>query len=140
MITLKLNKNTKTDLQQIYIYTSKWHRILFLNTTLFYNFLLPVNRYLTMNTFCRSMTYYQKSYSLPLKVLLPLLFVYSVHGWRHFLVCTYVLHFVCFGEKTWNCMHFLVILSWKLCELVSNIEEQLCIVFMHRDINRGSRE
>jgi hypothetical protein len=37
--------------------------------------------------------------------------VYSVHGWRHFLVCTYVLHFVCFGEETWNCMHFLVILS-----------------------------
>jgi hypothetical protein len=23
------------------------------------------------------------------------------------------LHFVCFGEKTWNCMHFLVILSLK---------------------------
>jgi hypothetical protein len=39
--------------------------------------------------------------------------VYSVHGWRHFLVCTYVLHFVCFGEETWNCMHFLVILSLK---------------------------
>jgi hypothetical protein len=39
--------------------------------------------------------------------------VYSVHGWCHFLVCTYVLHFVCFGEETWNCMHFLVILSLK---------------------------
>ena len=39
--------------------------------------------------------------------------VYSVHGWRNFLVCTYVLHFVCFGEETWNCMHFLVILSLK---------------------------
>ena len=39
--------------------------------------------------------------------------VYSVHGWRHFLVCTYVLHFVCFGEVSWNCMHFLVILSLK---------------------------
>ena len=39
--------------------------------------------------------------------------IYSVHGWRHFLVCTYVLHFVCFGEETWNCMHFLVILSLK---------------------------
>ena len=39
--------------------------------------------------------------------------VYSVHGWRHFLVCTYVLHFVCFGEETWNCMHFLVIPSLK---------------------------
>ena len=24
-----------------------------------------------------------------------------------------VLHFVCFGEETWNCMHFLVILSLK---------------------------
>jgi hypothetical protein len=46
--------------------------ILFLNTTLFYNFMLPVNRYLAMNTFCRSMTYYQKSYSLPLKGLRPL--------------------------------------------------------------------
>ena len=39
--------------------------------------------------------------------------VYSVYGWRHFLVCTYVLHFVCFGEETWNCIHFLVILSLK---------------------------
>ena len=39
--------------------------------------------------------------------------VYSVHGWRHFLVCTYVLHFVCFGQETWNCMHFLVSLSLK---------------------------
>ena len=28
-------------------------------------------------------------------------------------MCTYVLHFVCFGEETWNCMHFLVILSLK---------------------------
>ena len=25
--------------------------------------------------------------------------VYSLHGWRHFLVCTYVLYFVCFGEE-----------------------------------------
>jgi hypothetical protein len=32
---------------------------------------------------------------------------------RSFLVCTYVLHFVWFGEETWNCMHFLVILSLK---------------------------
>ena len=39
--------------------------------------------------------------------------VYSIHGWRHFLLCTYVLHFVCFGKETWNCMHFLVILSLK---------------------------
>ena len=39
--------------------------------------------------------------------------VYSVHGWRHFLLCTYALHFVCFGEDTWNCMHFLIILSLK---------------------------
>ena len=39
--------------------------------------------------------------------------VYSVHGWRHFLLCTYALHFVCFGEETWNCMHFLIILSLK---------------------------
>ena len=31
--------------------------------------MLPVNRYLAMNTFCRIMTYYQKSYSLPLKGL-----------------------------------------------------------------------
>jgi hypothetical protein len=31
----------------------------------------------------------------------------------YFLVSTYVLHFVCFGEETWNCMHFLVILSLK---------------------------
>jgi hypothetical protein len=37
--------------------------------------------------------------------------VYSVHGWRHFLVCTYVLHFVCFEKETWSCMHFLGILS-----------------------------
>ena len=36
--------------------------------------MLPVNRYLTMNTFCRSMTYYRKSYSLPLEGLRPLLF------------------------------------------------------------------
>ena len=28
-------------------------------------------------------------------------------------MCTYVLHFVCFGEETWNVMHFLVILSLK---------------------------
>ena len=28
-------------------------------------------------------------------------------------MCTYVLHFVCFGEETWNCMHFLVIPSLK---------------------------
>jgi hypothetical protein len=36
--------------------------------------MLPVNRYLAMNTFCRRMTYYQKSYSLQLKGLRPLLF------------------------------------------------------------------
>jgi hypothetical protein len=35
--------------------------------------MLPVNIYLVMNIFCRSMTYYQKSYSLPLKGLRPLL-------------------------------------------------------------------
>jgi hypothetical protein len=35
--------------------------------------MLPVNRYLAMNIFCRSMTYYQKSHSLPLKGLRPLL-------------------------------------------------------------------
>jgi hypothetical protein len=45
-------------------------------------------------------------------VLLEMI-VYSVHWWWHFLVCTYVLHFVCFGEETWNCMHFLVIPSLK---------------------------
>ena len=40
--------------------------------------------------------------------------MYIVHEWCHFLVCnTHVLHFVCFGEETWNCMHFLVILSLK---------------------------
>ena len=42
--------------------------------------------------------------------------IYSVHvhGWRHFLVWnTHVLHFVCFGEETWNCKHFLIILSLK---------------------------
>jgi hypothetical protein len=35
--------------------------------------MLPVIRYLAMNTFCRGMTYYQKSYSLPLKGLRPLI-------------------------------------------------------------------
>ena len=39
-----------------------------------------------------------------------------------------VLHFVCFRVETWNCMHFLVILSLKT---LSNIEEQLCIIFMY---------
>jgi hypothetical protein len=48
--------------------------ILFLNSTLFCNIMLPVKRYLAMNTFCRSMTYYQKSYSLQLKGLCPLLY------------------------------------------------------------------
>ena len=28
-------------------------------------------------------------------------------------MCTYILHFVCFGEEAWNYMHFLVILSLK---------------------------
>ena len=35
--------------------------------------MLPVKRYLAMNTFCRRMTYYQKSYSLQLKGLCPLI-------------------------------------------------------------------
>ena len=67
--------------------------------------------------------------------------MYNVHGWRHFLVCNThhlellapfpkwkskftwgktwgvpiycISDFVCFGEETWNCMHFLVILSLK---------------------------
>ena len=43
--------------------------------------MLPVNRYLAMNAFCRSMTYYQKSYSLPLKGSLPLLLVQ--HNYMH---------------------------------------------------------
>jgi hypothetical protein len=34
--------------------------------------MLPVKRYVAMNTFCRSMTYYQKSYSLQLKGIHPL--------------------------------------------------------------------
>jgi hypothetical protein len=46
--------------------------ILFLNTTVFYNFMLPVKIYVAMNTFCRSMTYYQKSFSLQLKGIHPL--------------------------------------------------------------------
>ena len=33
--------------------------------------MLPVKRYLAMNTFCRSMTYYQKSHSLSSKGLPP---------------------------------------------------------------------
>ena len=45
--------------------------------------------------------------------MLPWLREMIVYSVRHFLVCTYVLHFVCFGEETWNCMHFLVILSLK---------------------------
>ena len=28
-------------------------------------------------------------------------------------MCTYVLHFVCFGQEAWNCIHFLVILFLK---------------------------
>ena len=52
--------------------------ILFLNTTLFYNFMLPVNRYLAMNTFRRSMTYCQKWHSLPLKGLRPLIYRHPV--------------------------------------------------------------
>jgi hypothetical protein len=59
--------------------------------------------------------------------------VYSVHGWRHFLVCNTHIAFRLLrrGKKyeiactSWSsCL-------WKLCELVSNIEEQLCIVFMY---------
>ena len=77
-----------TDLQISY-----WNIFcLFLNTTLFYNFMLPVNRYLAMNTFCRSMTYYQKSHSLQLKGIRPLLcLVDSLSWWRLFqirVVCT----------------------------------------------------
>ena len=34
--------------------------------------MLPVKRYLAMNTLCRSMTYYQKSHSLQLKGFPPL--------------------------------------------------------------------
>ena len=40
--------------------------------------MLPVNRYLAMNTFCRSMTYYQKSYSLPIKGLRPLIYFFLI--------------------------------------------------------------
>jgi hypothetical protein len=58
---------------QIYEFLIEIIFILYLNTTLFYNCMLPMNRYLAMNTFCRSMTYYQKSHSLPLKELRPLL-------------------------------------------------------------------
>ena len=59
--------------------------------------------------------------------------VYSVHGWRHFLVCNTHIPFRLLrrGKKheiactSWSsCL-------WKFCELVSNIEEQLCIVFMY---------
>ena len=39
--------------------------------------MLPVNRYLAMNKFCRSMTYYQISYSQPLEGLRPLLLLES---------------------------------------------------------------
>jgi hypothetical protein len=48
--------------------------------------MLPVKRHLAMNTFCRSMTYYQKSYSLQLKGLRPLLIEkglqYTVHWFK----------------------------------------------------------
>ena len=40
--------------------------------------MLPVNKYLAMNTFRRSMTYYQKSHSLPLKGLRPLIYPHPV--------------------------------------------------------------
>jgi hypothetical protein len=42
--------------------------------------MLQVKRYYAMNTFCRSMTYYQKSYSLQLKGLCPLLNE-SLYNW-----------------------------------------------------------
>ena len=45
--------------------------------------------------------------------MLPWLQEMIVYSVRHFLVCTYVLHFVCFGEEKWNYMHLLVILSLK---------------------------
>ena len=59
--------------------------------------------------------------------------VYSVHGWRHFLVCNTHIPFRLLRRgknheiacTSWSsCL-------WKFCELVSNIEEQLCIVFMY---------
>ena len=59
--------------------------------------------------------------------------LYSVHGWRHFLVCNTHIAFRLLrrGKKheiactSWSsCL-------WKLYELVSNIEEQFCIVFMY---------
>ena len=53
--------------------------------------MLPVNRYLAMNTFCRSMTYYQKSYSLPLKGLRPLLFQ------RKLKTITWIFLTICIG-------------------------------------------
>jgi hypothetical protein len=50
---------------------------------------------------------------------------------RDQLLCTYVLHFVCFGEETWNCMHFLVILSENFvswCQTLKNSSASfLCI-------------
>jgi hypothetical protein len=88
--------------------------ILFLNTTLFYNFMLPVNRYLAINIGLWLIT----KNRIAVRRASP--FNTSVH-------------FVCFGEErnvnkcastSWSsCL-------WKLCELVSNIEEQLRIVFM----------
>ena len=36
--------------------------------------------------------------------------VYSVHGWRHFLVC---ISSASERKETWKCIHFLVILSLK---------------------------
>ena len=59
--------------------------------------------------------------------------VYSVHGWRHFLVCnTHIaVRLLRRGKKhEIACTSWLFCL-WKLCELMSNIEEQLCIVFMY---------
>ena len=42
--------------------------------------------------------------------MLQEMIVYSVHGWRHFLVC---ISSASERKETWNCIHFLVILSLK---------------------------
>ena len=59
--------------------------------------------------------------------------VHSVHGWRHFLVCNTHIAFRLLrrGKKhEITCTSWSFCL-WKLCKLVSNIEEHLCIVFMY---------
>ena len=59
--------------------------------------------------------------------------VYSVHGWRHSLVCnTHIaVRLLRRGKKHEIACTSWSFCLWKLCELMSNIEEQLCIVFMY---------